>query len=403
MPLDPETLTKLTFLVVDDESFMRTLIARVLKGLGADHVVPCEDGRAALDRVTMGADIILCDLNMPGMDGVEFLRHLTQTPFAGAVILISGEDQRVLSTAESLAKAHDLNVLGALSKPVTPAALEALLETLDFGPKGTRPARRPPDHITEQDLRRGIQDDEIVVYFQPKVRVRDRKVVGVESLVRWNHRDQGMIPPMAFISLAEESGLIGPLTEIVMTKALHQGGLWLAAGQDIKVAINISVDLLTRFDLPEAIVATAAEAGLDPAHIVLEVTESRLMRDLRSSLEILTRLRLKGVGLSIDDFGTGHSSLQQLKRIPFTELKIDRAFVYGATRDPAARAILESSVGLARGLGMTTVAEGAETQEDWDLVDLLGVDMVQGYVVAQPMPADQFNAWLADWQAQERR
>jgi len=160
------------------------------------------------------------------------------------------------------------------------------------------------------------------------------------------------------------------------------------------------VDNLNRLDLPEYIVERAHHAGINPHHVVLEVTESRLMEDVVKPLEILTRLRLKGLELSIDDFGTGHSSMEQLKRISFTELKIDRAFVNGATHDKTARSILESSVTLAKALGMTTVAEGVEDQEDWDIVASLGVDLIQGYFVCRPLPGPDLQDWLSEWNAQ---
>lgn len=167
-----------------------------------------------------------------------------------------------------------------------------------------------------------------------------------------------------------------------------------AQGLDLKIAVNVSADSLVRLDLPELILDTADRCGVEPTRIVLEVTETKLMRDLKGPLEILTRLRMRGVSLSIDDFGTGHSSMEQLKRIPFTELKVDRAFVHGAAKDMSARAILESSVSLGRSLSMTIVAEGVEDQTDWDLIASIGVDVVQGYFVARPMPADEFEAWL---------
>ncbi|MFC1673854.1 EAL domain-containing protein [Pseudomonadota bacterium] len=392
-------IAKHAYLIVDDEAFMRTLIGRILKGLGAENVDDCEDGQSALDHLkAQPADVVLCDLNMPGMDGIEFLRHLTETDFGGAVILVSGEDPRVLETARNLGEAHDLTVLGALAKPVTPDGLKALLDKLEVTGGGRR-AYGPVDALDVDELRAGIEGDELEVFYQPKVRVSDKRVIGVESLVRWRHKERGLVPPVAFIPVAEENGLIDALTDAVYATATQQGGKWLAAGRNIKVAVNISVDSLNRLDLPEYVVNTAAANGLDPSHIVLEVTETKLMQDIKSPLEILTRLRLKGVSLSIDDFGTGHSSMEQLKRIPFTELKIDRAFVYGATHDASARAILESSVTLAKSMGMSTVAEGVEDQEDWDLVDKLGVDVVQGFFIAKPMPADEFDAWLADWPA----
>jgi len=397
MTTDAPPLADLRCLVVDDEAFMRTLVTRILGGMGIQNVRACEDGRAALAVVTEGVDVVLCDLNMPGMDGIEFLRHLAGLDYGGAVVLISGEDERVLHTATTLAHAHDLRVLGAVAKPVTPAALGALLQ--EAAQPQTRRAgpRAPIDPVAVEELREAIATDQLTVFFQPKVRVGDRVVSGVESLVRWRHPERGLVPPVAFVGVAEDADLIDAMTDVVFRKAMEQGGRWRARGLDLKVAVNISVDSLGRYDLPETLVGIAAEAGLPPSHVMLEITESRLMADIKSPLEVLTRLRMKGVGLSIDDFGTGHSSLEQLRRIPFTELKIDRAFVHGAARDPAARAILESSASLAHSLGMTTVAEGAEDQTDVSLVAALGIDLIQGFVFAKPMPAEAFDDWLADW------
>jgi EAL domain-containing protein (putative c-di-GMP-specific phosphodiesterase class I) len=174
-----------------------------------------------------------------------------------------------------------------------------------------------------------------------------------------------------------------------MTRGAH----WSADGLDLKISINICADSLHRLDLPETVVDLASDS---PSNMILEVTEARLMADLRKPLEILAQLRMKEIGISIDDFDTGYSSIEQLKRIPFTELKIDRAFVNGAADDAAARAILELSVDLAKKLGMQSVAEGVETQEDWDLVASLGCDLVQAYFIAKPMPGDDLTVWLRD-------
>ncbi len=393
-----DVLAGYRYLVVDDEAFMRSLVTRILKNLGAIEVANSENGQAALEHLRDNStDIILCDLNMPGMDGVEFLRHLTKSEFNGAVALISGEDQRVLETVRSLAEAHNLTILGALSKPVKPDDLKKLLGNLENN-LSIRHSYAPIDAPDVDELRAAIESDELELFYQPKVSVPDRKIIGVESLVRWRHKERGLIPPVAFIPVAEDHGLIDEMTDAIYMIATQQGGKWLADGRDFKVAVNISVESLNRLDLPEFIVDTAAQNGLDPSHIILEITESRLMQDIKGPLEILTRLRLKGVSLSIDDFGTGHSSMEQLKRIPFTELKIDRAFVNDAVNDAAARAILESSVTLAKSLGMTTVAEGVENQADWDLVASLGVDVVQGYFIAKPMPNDELDEWIAQWQ-----
>ena len=386
-----------TFLVVDDEESIRTLVERILRKFGAEEISTATgvaDALAIIDA--RGApQIVISDLNMPEMDGVEFLRHLVDRKFSGGIALLSGEDKRILQTAVQLGRAHKLNVLGALSKPISPPAL---LEILDqFGSKRRERVSVIGVEVSGGELEAALNDGKLTAHFQPKVSVETRELIGVETLVRWIDEDRGFIPPDAFISVAENAGLIDKLTDTVFSIAMKQGSTWLGNGLDIKVAVNVSVDNLRRLELPDFFVNTAQETGMDPRRVILEVTESRLMADIVKPLEILARMRLKGLGLSIDDFGTGHSSMEQLKRIPFTELKIDRAFVNGASKDDTARSILESSVTLAKKLGISIVAEGVEDQDDWDLVASLGVDLVQGYFVCRPIPGPDLQDWMSEW------
>ena len=381
-------------LVVDDDDLILDLLTTGLEVLGVSQCKAVTTGAEALDILDgeKSFDILLCDLNMPGMDGLEFFRHLANKGFEGGVAIISGQDERIIQTAGKLAQLHNLNIVGTLSKPFTRNALQNLLE--NYVPK-MRSHHRGQDHsLSPDDFRRGFDENEFFLVFQPKVSVKDRTLIGVESLVRWRHPDYGILSPFAFIPIIEQYGMINELTDVVFMKAMQQGSLWNSTdGLDIKVAVNISVDNLHQLDLPEKFAAVAVAAGMKATNVMVEVTESRLIQDLSTALEIMMRLRLKGMLLSIDDFGTGYSSLEQLQNVPFNELKIDRAFVHGATKDTTARAILESSINLAKNLGLSIVAEGVEDQEDWDLVAALGVDIVQGYFIAKPMTATALTDW----------
>ena len=391
-------------LVIDDDPFMLKLVARMLENQGFASIHACESARIALqslDTANSSPDVILLDLNMPEMDGVEFVRKLVDYGYAGGLILMSGEDERVLQTAEKLVQAHRLNLLGRLDKPVNPGKLAALLGK--WAPPSQRGPREEKKAYSADEVRAAIANGELVNYYQPKVALATGEVVGVETLVRWRHPADGMVFPDQFIGVAEAHGLIDDLTRVVLTGALAQAKIWQQAGLALKVAVNVSMENLSSLDFPDFVARLAAEAGVPPQDMVLEVTESRLMQDQRAALEILTRLRLKRFRLSIDDFGTGHSSLSQLRNIPFNELKIDGSFVHGAGTNATVRAIYDASLGLAKQLGMEVVAEGVEDRDDWDFLRRTGCDLAQGYFIAKPMPADDLQRWMvADWQQRVR-
>lgn len=396
--IDP---ARLRVLVVDDMKLMREMATAMLRAQGIGTVEACDDGStalAALDRLaaaSLSCDLMLLDLNMPGMDGIEVLRHLADRGYEGQIALFSAESARVLRTAETLARAHNLNILGFVEKPLTDAAIAELLRKLSQG--GAKAAINTAEPLSEAELLDGIRLGQIEIMVQPKVSMQTRQPIGVEALARWRHPQRGVIGAGQFIPLAESGAAAEPLFEAILGLALRATALWRAEGLALQMAVNLSTANLTRLDLPQRIATAVSEHGLKPADLVLEVTESRLIDDQTAALEVLTRLKLKGFNLAIDDFGTGYSSLEQLQRFPFEEMKIDRQFVGMAVTDQAARAIVSSSVRLARKLGMTTVAEGIESQPDWDCAAGLGCDIAQGYFISAPIKPEALPNWIASW------
>lgn len=393
----------MNILILDDEPFALKLLARQLAALGFDQITPCSRGSNALEFIESAdnpVDLVICDLQMPEMDGVEFIRHLVRLGYGGALALISGEDGRILQTARMLAAAHHLNVLGALHKPVSPEALGQLLRS---GPRQNAPTEPPADKTYAPDeLLWAIAEGQLVNYYQPKVTLDSGQLIGVETLVRWQHPEDGLVLPQQFIRMAEEHELIDDLTRTVLAGALDQARCWREAGLVLQVAVNISMDNLATLDFPDYVDRMMERARIPRAGLALEVSEVGLMRDPMASLDILTRLHLKHIYLSIDDFGSRDASLTQLRNIPFDELKINRTVIHGAARDPSLGAMVVASLGLARQLGMKAVAEGVENREDWEFVRNSGCDIAQGYFIARPMPAAGLMNWLADWEDRQR-
>jgi len=398
-PVPQKDYSDLRILLIDDQLFVLNMTKRLLNKLGIVQIETATNGEGALkilDDAKQLPDIIFSDLNMPGMDGLALIRHLGERNIELGVVFVSGEDKRILNTAEVLGKSHNLYILGSIQKPIKSEPIITLLNK--FERNRTEVSVRRVDPITDAELNKGVESDFIELVYQPKVSIIDKKLTGVEALARWRHPERGILGPGAFIPVAEELGKIDAITDLVLRKAMAQGAEWESEGHSIGISVNYSVDSLNRLDLPDYIEATVQEYGMNPKLVTIEVTESRVMQDITSCLEILTRLRMKGLGLSIDDFGTGHSSLEQLKRVPFSELKIDRAFVCDAANDKVARAILESSVTLGKSLELKLVAEGVETQVDWDLIAELGCDEIQGYFVAKPMSGDNILEWKEKWE-----
>jgi len=391
-------LESIKAMVVDDDLVIHEFVALGLDNLGIYDVLKATSGEEALtflNNSTQQIDVIFCDLNMPKMDGLELLRHISTKEFDGAIILMSGEDSRILKSATSLAEAHNLRVLGCLEKPLKFEVFKEILSTLKE--KVTVKPNYRIETVTDNDIRQALILDQFSMVYQPKIDIQTKQIVGVESLARWQHPVMGFISPVKFIAAAEEYGIINELTDVLFIKAFSQAGEWRKQGVELSLSINLSVDSLDRLELPEYLVSCAAKSELDVSKVMIEITESRLMHDAATSLEILSRLCLKGLALSIDDFGTGYSTMEKLRLIPFAELKIDRSFVTGAINDTAQRAILESSIDLAKKLDIKTVAEGIETQADWDLVKSLGCDVGQGYFMAKPMRGAELSDWLIDW------
>ena len=402
-PVEVERHCKPKILLLDDDPFMLGLQSRMLRSMDYRRISTAGSGEAALLMLEKEApfDLILCDINMPGMDGIEFLQMLNASPYCGSIILISGEGARIMHAVQKLLNRNRLAVLGALEKPVGQAALRALLDS--WRPANTPILSRPSPAVTVAELHAANSGKQWILHYQPKVNLRTGALAGVEALVRWSHPAHGLVYPDLFIGMAEDHGAISGLTEWVLREAVSQLARWRSEGLSVEAAVNVSMENLSDPRFAHWVKTLMRDGFVSPQDLTLEITESRLMSGSPAPLENLVRLRMQGLRLSIDDFGTGHSSLAQLRDVPFSELKIDRGFVRGARHNQLIRPILEGSIGIARRLGLQSVAEGVETEDDWHLLRELGCDVAQGYFVGRPMQANRVAQWLQLWRTRYSR
>jgi diguanylate cyclase (GGDEF)-like protein len=253
------------------------------------------------------------------------------------------------------------------------------------------------------NVRRALAEAELVVHYQPKVHLDDLRVAGTEALVRWQHPDLGLLPPAAFIPAVEQTNLIGPLTRYVLERSIEQCAAWRDDTGNLSVAVNLSVRNLLDRDLPRDIEGMLSMHGLPPEALRLEITESMIMSDPDRALANLGRLNDLGIRLSVDDFGTGHSSLANLKRLPIHQLKIDRSFVSRMLEDQTDLIIVRSTINLAHDLGLTVVAEGVEDELTLERLAQFGCDQAQGYYLSRPLPPEALGDWLTNARVPDAR
>ncbi len=378
-------------LVIDDDPLFRIIAEETLRAIGFKSVDLADDGAAGLQQLRArngGVDLVMCDLNMPNMDGVSVIRELGQIDFNGALIIASSEDLSLISSVRTMAQLVGVRVLGALKKPLDENALTAMLQNQ------ASQARRKSELVTRHMLKSALGEDLIQPWYQPKLDSRLGRVTGVEALLRVTAPNGETLSPEPFIFAAERDRLIGEVTNRIVEKVVADLGTWSKAGFDLDVSINISPVSLDDLDLPDRIRAMFLAGGIDPRRTTLEITENRFLNHDANVLDILSRMRLAGFRLSMDDFGTGATSMEQLRLFPFNELKIDKSFVLAACDDEFSRTTVETGARLAAMLGLDVVAEGVETPEALKLVTQAGAGFIQGYLIARPMPGDALVGWM---------
>lgn len=386
-------------LVIDDDGDIGEIIATVALSMGFQ----CEattDAAAFLEKLSPGTKLILLDLMMPQMDGIELLRLLAKKGCRSGIILMSGVGRRTIESAETFAMGLGLFIVGHLQKPFLPAELVELLRKLPYLEPPPVVHLPHPVAVQKAEFQRGLEHDEFVVYYQPQLDLLSGQVFGVEALARWLHPERGLILPDGFIGRMERLGLIDELGWVVAKRAMGDLVQFThGSGKALSLSLNASVDSLCNLDFPDRLVSIGEKLGVSAENITIEVTETGLIKELSRTLDTLTRLRMKKVKVSVDDFGTGYATMKQFKNIPATELKVDKSFVQELTRSHSDRIMVRKTIEMGHELGMHVIAEGVETEEQLELLRSYGCDSAQGYLFSRPIPALELVSWLKTYRA----
>jgi len=372
-------------LIVDDDCEIRNVLREFLGS--SYYCVVSNSAEEALGLLATEAfDLIMTDITMARMTGLQLVPHILALAPDSVIVMISGQ-----RTIEYAIEAMRAGAFDYITKPFELAEVNVVVNrALDHRTK-LRNARLDASKHDEsaRELRHAVENKDFIVYYQPQVEIESKQIVGMEALARWQHPQKGLLLPVDFIPLAEETGLIEPIGAFVLQAACAQTRQWQDAGfPGLRVAVNVSPRQLGEPDFPDTVAKILNEVGLEAKFLEIEVTETSFMQNAESGIHALTRLREMGVRIASDDFGTGYSSLSYLKRLPIDSVKLDASFVKDATRDPDDAALVMAIITLAHNLRLRVIAEGIETEDQLAFLRLLRCDEGQGYFFGRPASPD---------------
>ena len=388
--------SNLRFLVIEDNDFQRAMLVRMLTTLGATGIEQAADGASGLAVLVDPArpvDIVISDLAMPGMDGLEFIRRLGESCNRVSLAVVSAVDRPLLASVANMARAYKVNLLGAIGKPATAVKLVPLVEKHRTG---KMPSARPGEiRFSADEIAQAWKRHEFAPWFEPVVRMVTGATSAMSSVPHWRHPELGMLPAEAFMASIRARGLQDSMTWLMLRKSAACCSAWQRQGPGVPVSVNLGFASLTGNDLAREVELATAAANLDARMMSLTLTEETLHTELPHALENLARLRVHGFGLCLDDFGSGPMASEQLALVAFTQLKIKSSFVTGAGHGEADLAGVASGLDFCSRLRIDSVAAGIDTQDKWDLLLSWDCTHAQGAHIAPPMEAGAVPLWLA--------
>lgn len=390
-----------SILVVDDDAFICSLVCDIIRNLGYEKIESVSNGLEALMLLEISLEpysIIVCDLNMPEMDGVEFMQLAAERDYKGSVILLSGEDKRILDIARGVAAANGLDILGSISKPFTKEAFVELLDggNISFGGAAASDLNLP---IDESELHAGLQEMEshLTLCYEPIVHVSSGDIVGVESIPMWRHSTRGLLEPGVFMHLVEENGLLSELMRCFYTKAIQQTKRWLLDGVFLQNYIRIPLELLADAEFSSFVIGETERLGVEQTHMNFVLEDSELEDRSKETFSLLMRLHFKKIGIAIGNFESGLSTLEMINSFPFALLQIHREIISTTGSENGVISVIRDGSDFRNKLAASVAVMGIDSRADWDMAEVMGIDYIQGSFCSKALPNLELLDLIESW------